>query len=321
MTTLTTSADIIADVLFRAGEPTDGTSDFYAQTIKNLNRAYRDIWTGGGAVLSGESEPWLWLKKDPPGVLILNPVISGTCLVTNNSATVTLSAVQATSLVGRFFKVDSHPDVFRVQAHSGGTAAVTLDSVFTGPTTGAAAYNAMKLEYDLATDALRIIAPMRVYAQGKFEVDGVDLVSLERDYPLAFIDSGAPDKFALVSESKIRFNRSGGITATELMRLEYDYLQRPAIELADDSTQPLIPLEQRQVLADLTLFYLLTDKSDLRAGDIGTMAKAGLMSMIKDNQNRRAQMSRTVGAIITRPTHTGPFMNRVLRTSSGLIIG
>lgn len=320
MTTLTTSADILRDVLFRAGEPIDGSSDFYVQAISQLNRAYRDIWTGGGAIVSGESEPWLWLKKDPPGVLILNPVISGTAAVVNNSTSVTLSAVQATSLVGRFFKVQSHPDVFRVSAHVGGTAAVTLDSVYTGPTTSGA-YSAMQLEYSLATDVLRIIAPMRVYAQGKFEVDGVDLISLERDYPLAFVDTGAPDTFALVGEQKIRFNRSGGVSSTELMRLEYDYLQRPAVELADDTTQPLIPLEQRQVLADLALFYLLSDKSDLRAAEIGAQAKGGVMSMIKDNQNRRAQMSRTTGAIITRPTRTGPFMNRVLRTSSGLIIG
>lgn len=314
MTTLTTSADIIADVLFRAGEPTDGTSDFYGQAIKELNRAYRDIWTGGGAVLAGESEPWLWLKKDPPGVLILNPVIIGACAVVNNSASVTLSAVQATSLTGRFFKIDSHPDVFRVSAHIGGTAAVTLDSVYTGPTNTSASYKAMQMEYTLATDTLRIVAPMRIYAQGYFEVDGVDLISLERDDPLAYVVSGPPTRFAMVGEQKVRFNTYAGLSSTELMRLEYDYLQRPAAELADDSAQPLMPIEHRQVLADLTLFYLLTDKSDLRAEAIGFQAKAGIRSMIADNQNRRAQMSRTVGSITPRPTKT-PFGRKILYVS------
>jgi hypothetical protein len=240
--------------------------------------------------------------------------------VTNNSASVTLSATQATSLTGRFFKITGQSDVYRVSAHTAGTAAVTLDSVYTGTTSATGAYSAMQLEYSLAVDVLRVIAPMRIYAQNKFEVDGVDLISLERDYPLAYVESGAPTKLAMVGEQKVRFNKYGGTTSTELMRLEYDYLQRPSVDLADDSTQPLMPLEHRQVLADLTLFYLLTAKSDLRAGDIGAMAKAGLSAMAKDNQARRAQMSRTVGAILTRPTHANRF-DRVLRTSSGFIIG
>lgn len=320
MSTLTTNADIISNVLFRAGEPTDGTSDFYTQTIANLNRAYREIWMGGQAFDPDINEAWLWLKKDPPGVITLSPAVNtGSVAATNNSVNVTFSSPPAASMAGRFIRLYGTPDVFRVATHTAGAAPATLDSVFTG-VTGSYGFDCMQLEYTLAADVLRLIAPMRIYGQGKVWVDGVDLVALERDWPLALVQAGVPEKFALVTEAKIRFNRYGGTSAQELYRVEYDYLQKPAAELADDSSTCLIPLEHRSVLADMTLFYLFADKADLRVEGIGLMAKSGLKAMAKDNQARRALMSRTMGAIITRPTQAMRY-SRVLRTSSGLIIG
>ncbi len=320
MSTLNTSADILDWVLFNAGEPTDGTSDFYNITIDCLNRAYREIWTGGGSLAPDVNEPWLWLKKDPPGVLTLQPVYNtGTAWVTNNNTAVLLSQTYPTSLAGRFFKVSDHPDVFRIASHTAGTANLQLDSVYTGDTNSAASFNAMQLEYSLAGDVFRIIAPMRVYQDSRQEIDGVDLSALERDYPLAYVEAGTPTRFAHVTESKIRFNRYGGTDATGYIRVEYDYLAVPS-DLADDSNQPLIPFRNRQVLADYTLFYLLQLKSDQRAADVGAQAKAGLIDMANENKARRAQMSRIYGAIMTRPRNTGR-MDRVLRTESGVIIG
>lgn len=321
MATLTTSAEILDWVLFQASEPTDGTSDFHAHAIECLNRAYRDMWQGGGALVEGLNEPWLWLKKDPPGVLTLQPVIdTGSVSVTNNNINIIFSSAPAVSVAGRFFRVDGQPDVFRIATHTGGVAAATLDSVYTGLTNGAAVYKVMKLEYDLATDMLRVIAPMRIYKDNKQEVDGVALSALERDYPLAYIESGTPTQFALVTEDKIRFNRYGGVTSTELIRVEYDYLQEPATELTDNSTEPLVPRKDRGVLADIALFYLLTAKSDARAQEVGVQARAGLQAMADDNRARIAQMSRSQGMIYPRPGNRGRY-DRLLRTSSGFILG
>jgi hypothetical protein len=326
VTTLTTNADIKRDILFRAGEQTDTSSDFDTATLEYMNRAYRDIWMGGGALIEDMNEPWLWLKKDPPGVLTILPVISGgTVSVVNGSVNITFSAVPQdytgnVSVVGRFFKIDQTPDIFRIATHVSGSLAATIDTVYTGITSGTAPYKVMALEYTLAADMLRVIAPMRIYAQNKYEVEGVDLISLERDQPLSYIQSGVPTRFALVTENKVRFNKYGGLSSTELMRIEYDYLQAPVAELADDAGVCLIPLVHRQVLSDIALFYLFLSKSDLRAETIGNQAKAGLRAMAKDNQARRAQMGRTMGGIITRPTKFNRF-DRVLRTTSGLIVG
>lgn len=307
MASLNTSADILNWILFQASEPTDGTSDFHAHAIEALNRAYRDIWQGGGALVKDMNEPWLWLKKDPPGVLTLNPVIeSGTVSVTNNSASITFSDNITPSIVGRFIEFDGDVgDIFRVSTHTSGTATATLDSPYTG-TSGSYTYRAMQLEYTLATDTLRVIAPMRIQRDRHHRIDGMDLTSLDRDYPIAYIESGAPDRFALVTENKIRFNRYGGTASGEYIRVEYDYLQQPAVELTDDSVEPLIPLKDRGVLADLALFYLLQAKGDNRAVEIGAQAKGGLEAMAIDNRARMTQMSGgNVGQIYSRPRNVG----------------
>lgn len=300
MTTLTTSADILDDILFRCGEATDGTSDFNAHAISALNRAYRAMWMGGGEFVKGMNEPWLWLKKDPPGTLILEPVYeTGTVSVTNNNASITFSATIATSRANWFFKVDNHPDIFRISAHTAGTDTATLDSVYTGDTDTGATYQLMKLEYELASDVLRVIAPMRVRST-QYEIDGVELPALEREWPLHLAEPGVPEVFAPVTETKVRFNRYGGQSSTELIRVEYDYLRKPTSELADDSTEPLVPLQHRQVLADIALVYLLIAKADDKADIIGLQAKAGLESMAADNRKRMSQMSRRTALIEPR---------------------
>jgi hypothetical protein len=249
------------------------------------------------------NEPWLWLKSTTPGVLTLLPVDEeGTISVTNNSTSATLSSTRAVDLEGYFLQVDGHGDVFRISAHTAGSDALTLDSVYTGETDGDATFRLMKLEYELAADVLRPIAPFRAYSDGVDEVEGIDLSVLDKDYPLRDMETGTPDRFALVTETKVRFNRAGGTTSTDLRRLDYDYLRVPD-DLADDSTEPLVPKQHRQVLSDTALFYLLTSKSDDKAAVIGLQVKAGLLAMQSDNRKRLAQMSRSVGRLYLRPTH------------------
>ena len=320
MTTLATSADILDDVLFRASEPTDGTSEFDTQALQYLNRAYRAIWMGGGEFVPEINEPWLWLKKSSPGVLTLLPVdTTGTVAATNNNTAITFSVTKATDLDGYFLRVQGHADVFRISAHTAGSASATLDGPYTGTDVTTASFQLMKLEYALAADVLRVIGPMRVQADGHTEIDGVDLTSLERDWPLTSVTGGTPEVFAMVTEQSVRFSHAGGNISTMLKRVEYDYLRIPD-DLVDDSTEPLVPLQHRQVLADIALFLLLSAKSDQRAEAVGPQAQAGLRAMAADNRARFGQFSRRVGAITPRMRKTAAH-RRILRTTSGLIIG
>ena len=311
------SSDLLDDILFRAGEPVDGTSDFHAQALIDLNRAYRAMWMGGGEFVKDMNEPWLWLKKSTPGILTLQPYDeSGTISVTNNSASATLSATRATDLDGWFLKVDSHGDIFRISAHTAGSAALTLDGVYTGTTNSAAAFRLFKLEYALAADLLRLIAPMRCYSDNIDRIEGIDLYALDRDYPLMYADAGTPDKFALVTDTTVRFNRYGGNISTDLRRIEYDYHYRPADLTDGASEEPVIPREHRQVLADCALFNLLTTMSSAKAEAIGLQAKGGLQAMAADNRKKLSQLSSRMGHISPRGAPQG----RTLRTTNGLVI-
>lgn len=302
MTNIRFSAEILDYVLFHAGEQTDGTSDFEAQALIELNRAYRAIWMGGGEFVPEMNEPWLWLKKDPPGVLTILPVVkAGSVAVVNNSASITFSIAPAASVAGYFFKTDDSRAAFRVVSHTGGATAATLDSVYTGDSNSAATFRVMKLEYDLATDLLRPISPFRVQAEGISEIEGIDLSALDTDYPLSNILAGCPDKFALVTETKLRFNAYGGEETTDYIRAEYDYLIRPADLTNSGSEEPLVPREHRQVLADLALFFVHSLKSDNRAEGTGLRAKSGLKAMQKDNQARLAQIGGQYGRLYPRP--------------------
>lgn len=320
------TSEIVDDVLFRCGEPTDGSSDFDQAALDYVNRAYRAIWTGGGEYVKDMNEPWLWLKKDPPGVLQLvgaySPAgVSPVCTVTLGSATVSLPSLDAGSASffnagGFFFKFDTFSDMFRVLSATAGTpGSLTLDATYGGPSgTGTALIP--QLEYKLAADVLRVISPMRVQSANPiqstmtYEIEGCDLNALDRDYPLAFLTGGTPTRFAQVTEQKIRFNRYGP-NPSALVRIEYDYLQRPADLSNSPAEEPLVPLEFRQVLADLALFIMFQAKSDARADEVGARAKAGLAAMGNYNHNRVAKMGRSTARLVPRPL-TGVPGKRVL---------
>lgn len=318
---LNLTSEIVNDVLFRAGEPIDTTSDFNSVALDYVNRAYRAIWIGGGEYVPGMNEPWLWLKKDPPGVLVLQPAITaGSVAVTQGSSTITFSPPPAVSVAGTFLHVTGFADVFRILTHTAGNANATIDVPYTGTSAGAASYTDMFLEYALAADLLRLVSPMRVQADGVPEIEGCELSALDRDFPLVSINSGTPDRFALVTETKIRFNRYGGIIPTQQTRIEYDYLQKPADLTGIGSDAPLVPLEFRQVIADLALFELYTIKSDSRADSTGTQGRAGLKSMQAYNRNKQQQTGRSAGKLVTRPALSNRNA-RIIRTASGFIIG
>lgn len=321
MANYTYVSDLLDDILFRAGEPTDSTSDFYAAALRYLNRAYQSIWMGGGELVPEMDEHWWWLRKTTPGVLTLQPAIAtGTVSVTNNSTSITFSSAPAVDLDNWFFQVDGHDDVFRISAHTAAAAAATLDGVYTGTDAATASYKVFKLEYSLASDVLKVIAPMRGYRDGEVRVPGMDLVALERDYPLATVDEGVPSAFAHVTESLVRFNRYPGRDSTDLLRLEYDYLYEPD-DLEDGAAEPVVPRHYRKVLSDVALMFLFIDKNDDRADAIGLAAKAGLMRMARENRNRQNSMSTgRMGHLYPRADQKARWEGP-LRTSSGLVIG
>lgn len=319
------TADLVTDILWRAGEATGSagarTSDFATVALQYVNRAYQAVWMGGAEIDPHIQEEWAWLRKDPAGLLSLLPVLTtGTVQVTNANTAIVFSSAPTLDLDNYFFQVDGHADVFRIATHTAADVNATLDQAYTGSTNATATYKAFKLEYTLASDVLRLLSPMRVFQENRSEIEGVPLSELERRWPLRLVESGIPETFALITESKVRFNRYGLTTSTEYARIEYDYLYKPAALTDSGSEEPVVPAQYRKTLADTAAYFLFLDKNDNRADAAGLMAKAGLNAMARENRSRMAKMSRTLGRIFPRP-QTLPEHFAPLRTESGLIIG
>lgn len=289
------TADIMSYILFKAGEKTDGTSDFDAKALEYINSAYRKIWTGGGEFDVDINEDWTWLRSRSTFTL-QTKITTGTVSVTNNSTTATLSATQATDVDNYYFKVDGHEDVFRISSHTGGSDTLTLDSVYTGDTDTAASYTLFKLDYTLASDAIEILSPMRVNRTNGN--DGkVNGVSLNRLPPLQNVVGGVPNRFAYVDDTTIMFNK---YAEDELIRVSYWYKKRPADLTDSGSEEPEVPLRHRHVIGNIALFDLLTDMNDDRAETYGLAAKQGLLAMSRENQSRISMMDGTFGAVLPR---------------------
>lgn len=282
---------------------------------------------GGMALDSSVNEDWWWLKKSPlPATLILTPaIVAGTVAVTNNSTDITFSSGPAADSDNWFFKVNDHEDIFRISAHTAAGTAATLDSVYTGSTDATASYKLFKMQYDLASDVLRVNGPMTVFRDGhrrKYEIDGVEMESLQRDYPLARVLSGVPESYAMVDEDTVQFSRYGGdgSDTTDLIRIEYGYLQRPSVLTDSGAEEPLVPWQFRHLLSDIGVFFLFLDKDDNRADGAGLLAKAGIKAMSVEHKKKITDVSRNFGKIMPRQGRTNRYL-RPLRTESGHIIG
>ena len=316
MSNITTSADIKNLALFNAGEATDGSSDLDSQADIYLNRVYREMYMGGQAFLSDINETWWWMKDEASLILDAN-ITTGTVNVSNNSATAEFSSAPTPTIdsdvTGWFFKVDDHPDIFRIDSITSTTG--TLDSVYTGDDDTAASYTLFKLDYDLSASAIKIIGPMTAYQSAVYSIYGMSLLQLDQEYPLGLVTSGVPTRYAQVDEDTVRFNKWGSSTEGEIIRIDYDYLAFPTA-LADDSSEPLVPLQYRHVLSDMITFYLLGDKNDTRQEIFGFQAKAGLKSMADENRARWAQVGKP-GQIFPRQRQT---RQRHLRTANEQIL-
>ena len=319
------TSDIKADALWRADEPTDGTSDFDSKVMDYINRAYQAVWEGGSEIVPDVREDWIWLYKK--GILTHTPAFNlGTITVTKNSTALTFSQVpvdaqsNAISVQGWYLMGIGALDAMVIASHTSGQTNATLDSPWT-VASGSYSFQCFNLEYDLNSDVMELMSPMWVrttiqsFPWDPAKVAGMDLEAIRTMWPLDRIVAGVPSAFALIADRRIRFNTY----PVDLLRVEYDYKMQPADLTNGAQEQPLIPYRFRRILADLACFYLQTDKNDSRAALNFKLGENMLRAMQRDNRNRRMAQDQTYGQIYPRVAR----MNRMMpfRTSGGLIVG
>lgn len=329
MTNYTTNTDLIEDVLFRLGEPTDSSSDYYGSAIKYLNRSYQAIWRGGGELLPEVHETWYWMRSTFNGSITLLPEFAtGSVNVSNGSTAIAFSDVPTRSgnnisLSGWFLKVDEHTDAFRITSHAAGNLNATIESVYTGEDNATASFKTFVVDYELGTSVLRLSGAMRVSGG---EVVQVTPEALRRMFPIEDVCLGTPTHFALLgwdttgSKQIVRFSHYAGDSDTDLMKIDYDYVQE-LTDISAGATECALPREYRKMLCDWACYFLALDKEDSRAQNFLNLAVAGLRGMVAQNQAMLGQNCRSsAGRIYPRGNRYGND-KRIMRTDGGFIVG
>ena len=330
------TTDIIAEALFRGGEPTDGTSDYATQIPDWVDRGYQGIATGTLEAAPETHIPWWWLWSPTPGVITLQPNVGqrgsdGTVGLSQGSTSILFSHVPANplgpvNLTGWNIKFlgsadqSSSLDVFRIASHTLGLTSATLDSPYTGPSNGAAGFNAFNVEYDTPADLLYIVAPLRAYQTGREQVEVVSKHALENFFPLTQITFGIPNMACFISEQRLRFSHYVGAgTNTAFVRIDFDYLRLPPTLTGAPGEEPLLPIKYRSILADYGLQQLYVTKNDDRAPAIGELIRGKITAMRREHLARMNRDTNSFGRIYPRQQDRasirGPW-----RTESGFIL-
>ena len=295
MANYVTTQDLLEDVLWRAFENTDGSSQYKDAALRYLNRAYRSLWMGGSEFMPDQPTDWWWMKAQSS--IIMEAVYNtGTAVVTSDSTIVVLTDTPSISLQGRHIIFDGSDELYLITEHAASDIGMVLDSVYIGDT-DTVSFTAILIDYDLPADCLKIVDPMVTYRDGKGQIYGVGLAEMWEAYPPSNISLGTPKLYAPLSETRIRFSHY----LDELARFDFTYLAAPD-DLTDSSSSiPLLPLNYRHVLADMATFFVMTDKEEARAVGIGAQAKAGIKAMATENAMRWGGTGRP-GQIDPRPT-------------------
>jgi hypothetical protein len=143
------TADILDEILQKAGEVTNGNSPFETLAVTYANKVHHAI-IGGGNIFNLESdEPWVWARSRFPLVLEMLPAyITGTITCTQNDINVVFSAGSSTSLEGWHFQVNGKPTVYKIMQHTAAGTQAQLDSSFVD-SSGTYNFRCFKLDYEI----------------------------------------------------------------------------------------------------------------------------------------------------------------------------
>ena len=217
-------------------------------------------------------------------------------------------------MTNRRLRVVGHPDVFVILSHMPDSPTATLDYPYTGDTNSAAAFEAMRTEYELDEAAQVLSSPMVAF-RNPHRINGITTEKMDELFPLINLSPGVPQAFCLENETTVRFSH-GGDEDGRTMRVEYRY--RPNVDDLTDSTAsiPLVPPQWMHVLADMALVYVLLDKNDDRSNAAALGARTGLAAMLKENRRRLVKIDHQAGQINPRAgsfsgIFSGPRLGRI----------
>ncbi len=151
-----TTADILDEILQKAGEPTNGNSPFESIALTYANKVHHAI-IGGGNIFNLEvDEPWVWARARAPIILELEPAYTtGTITFTNDDVNFTFSSSPVDSLEGWHLQVNGKSTVYKITKHNALDSQGQLDSSFIDDS-GVYNFRVFKLDYEVLPTYLYI---------------------------------------------------------------------------------------------------------------------------------------------------------------------
>lgn len=269
---VTTGQDLLYYCL-KFGGSAASTSDDYADQAKVAIRTnYWDIL---------QLEPWLFGLNDKPGVI----VTTASQAVTVNSisgATVTLADVIAATVADQKFMMDGQQAMYRILTHTAGTNSLVLDADYVEtPTSGPATI--FQDEYSLSSTCMVLWGPLSLRGNYEDEIEVITQQQFKAKYGAGVTSTNAPPDVA----TQIRFDSNGNPRIqlapwpNSRVVVEYDYSKFANLSFdgsgSDDT--PLLPLQNRWVIAERALWTLWRNKNNDLADSAWKRAEEHLNTM------------------------------------------
>lgn len=309
------SADLLRDALGLVGELPDGSSDYTALALKFLNDAYLAVLAGSNEFQLDIGEPWVFARNSTPKSFVLLPAYSdGTVSLTNASAAGTFSSAPSASLgsfANRYIKVNDRASYYQITEHVAGASAFTLDRAYLEATGGTLAFTAIPLIYNLGSGILRLVEPFRVFgntrgvsgmADDDGRIYGIPLNNLREQWPLQYIRSGMPNRFATYRRDDNSWYVMVNAYPDEPTKVDFDCIDIPAGLTDSDSSVPLIPREFRKVLSYGAAYFLSIKKeaSDEKKQELLALTQAKLKAMMKAEMKETTVAGKDKGRLFPR---------------------
>jgi hypothetical protein len=159
---LRTYADFVEAVKEELSIPTNDTIAI-RRVKRDLNIVYKEIQS---------AHNWQWLKKTT--TVITDPYIgsTGTASVSQNSATVTLTAGPAASQKGKLFSTTADSSVYSILSHTAGSTTLVLETPYTNATNSAVSYKIWSNKITMPVEARDIVQATHAYLAKPMEFCG-----------------------------------------------------------------------------------------------------------------------------------------------------
>ena len=281
---LMTGLDIAYACLTDGGETASLTGDYGVDVQRFIREVY---W----ALLA--TERWPWALSPTPGIITTKAkqdmVVAS--ISAADPAIVTLSATLAASQAGRKFYLDANQSVYRIAAHTAGTALLTLDAPYVETETAGPGV-IFQDEYNLPSTMLKVWDPLNIRGQlGGPPIQLMEKPLFEARYgrgtwgvgfgPIEAACEIQPDAYSASANGVIRRLRLAPWSENAL-NLEFDYSVFHNLDFSGsgDSDTPRIPREYRNALLYGANFRLWGAKDDLKQASIfGTLYDGTVQQM------------------------------------------